>query len=166
MGDAHVTVRAWHLTALVMLLLGAWQLRAPAVAAGDQTQPAFAVRAMPQSLSAGSTSELPDTRSPVPAPIATPAVAPPAASGAPLRLAPGGVQATSTQALVTELHRRDYTWEALDAARLRFSDFSEVELINWLQRDAPRFQVKPQRLLHWLRPLKPVLQGPKPWCAG
>ena len=52
----------------------------------------------------------------------------------------GAVASASTAELIGELHTRKYDWEALHGAGVRFSDFSETELLHWLRRVGPRFQ--------------------------
>eukprot|EP00966_Prymnesium_polylepis_P063492 1472795-Prymnesium_polylepis.1 len=46
----------------------------------------------------------------------------------------------TTPALIGELHRRDYRWDALTAAGLDFDQFSEMQLLSWLKRNAPKFR--------------------------
>ena len=46
----------------------------------------------------------------------------------------------STGVLARELHGRQYSWETLRGAGLRFSNFTALELLWWLRRDRTRFR--------------------------
>eukprot|EP00965_Chrysotila_dentata_P039665 1318188-Pleurochrysis_carterae.AAC.1 len=51
-----------------------------------------------------------------------------------------GLTSLDTAALVQELHSREYTWETLSGAGLRWSNFSADQLLWWLQRDRDSFR--------------------------
>ena len=46
----------------------------------------------------------------------------------------------STEALIRELHRREYNWDALEHAGLHFSSLQRTELLYYLKRDATTFR--------------------------
>ena len=61
----------------------------------------------------------------------------------PLPIAAGAlatVHQATTEALINELHGRQYDWEVLERAGLRFNSVKHLELLSYLRRDAPRFR--------------------------
>ena len=140
MREFHVTLRLYHVVALAILIIGACHLHGAPVlhqhdGHGSSSQERSSMRGIsPQelrSLVSGRTEGAP----------------PPEHSqygSARDRSSPSHsssmLTAVSTPHLISELQRRNYTWEALAAAQLQFSDFTAVELVHWLQRDASRFR--------------------------
>ena len=54
---------------------------------------------------------------------------------------PSNLVNASTRSLARALYGRNYTWETLRSAGLRFTNFSATELLWWLRHDRQRFRL-------------------------
>ena len=154
--DVHVQIKLWHLI-LLFVGLALWHttgagMPGPAMAASDAGRAAKTsqARRVPYAVAVSS----PVVADSNPAPLAEQlqraesVSAPPFVSTQPLPPNPppmpagtlGAVRRAPTEALIGELHGRQYDWEVLERAGLRFSGVRHLELLTYLRRDAPRFR--------------------------
>ena len=144
MTDVHITVRLWHLVGFLLALVALWRVQGVVDAAGAETRRRprrhekhghFAASAARFDAMANVAGITPPAVAYATSSLSPPP--PPPSLGA--AKANAVMAAVSTESLIGELHSRQYDWEVLDRAGLKFSSVREEELLHYLKRDKDKF---------------------------
>ena len=143
--DLHITIRLWHLVGFLLALTALWRFESFFESAAESPPSHRRGHARPwrerdrrsvasSAAAFDSLATAPDSRvgyRPLPTP-------PSVVYSTAARTA--DVASKSTEALIGELHSRDYDWEVLAKAGLKFSSVRESELLQFLKRNSDKFR--------------------------